>query len=91
VPAEGERIAVVEALIGELRGDVQAMTLEQERTRKRLHSLEATTQGVVKAAQAREALQAEQLARQMRWIQILTLIVAAAGVIGPLVYSGAAH
>lgn len=91
MPSDDARLAVLETLLGELRGDVQAVAGEQDRARRRLHSLEATTQGLVRAAEAREKLHAEQLARQLRWIQVLTLIVAAAGVIGPLVYSGAAH
>ena len=82
---------MIEERIGDLRTDVQALTTEMERTRKRLHDLEGTTSGLVKAAQLRAEIQAAAQQRTMRWVQILTLAVAAAGVIGPLVYSGVGH
>jgi uncharacterized protein YlxW (UPF0749 family) len=82
---------VIEERIGDLRGDVQALTTEMERARKRLHNLEATNAGLVKAASVRAEIQAAQAQRTQRWIQVLTLAVACAGVVGPLVYSGIGH
>lgn len=74
-----------------LREDVQALTEEQQRTRQRLHSLEATLQGVVKTAQGRGEEAARIASQTQRWIQVLALLVALAGVVGPLIYSGVAH
>lgn len=72
-----------------LREDVQQLAREQERTRQRLHSLEATTQGMAKQAVGRAQEAAQAANRTQRWIQILTLVVACAGVVGPLIYGGA--
>ena len=90
-PSEGERIAVVETEVRGLREDVQQLTSEQQRTRQRLHSLEATLQGVVKTAQGRGEEAARIASQTQRWIQVLTLVVAFAGVIGPLIYAGLSH
>ena len=80
-PSEGERLAVVETEVRGLRDDVQALTVEQERTRQRLHSLEGTVQGVVKTAAGRAEEAARSAARTQRWVQILTFVVAFAAVV----------
>ena len=84
-PSEGERLAVVETEVRGLRDDVQALTVEQERTRQRLHSLESTTQGLVKMSAGRAQQAAAQAARTQRWVQILTLVVAIAAVVVSIV------
>jgi len=88
---EGERIAKVEEKIQGLREDVQALTTEQERTRQRLHSLEGTTAGLVKTASVRAEVAAESSRRVERNVKILSALVALAGIVGPLVYTGATH
>ena len=86
-PSEVERLAVVEEQIRGLRDDVQALVGEQGRTRERLHSLESTTQGMAKIAEGRAEEAARQAVSTQRWIRVLTLVVAIAGVLGPLVYA----
>lgn len=74
-----------------LREDVQALASEQGRTRQRLHDLEATTRGAAAQAVGRAQEAAIQAARTQRWMQILALVVALAGVVGPIFYSGVIH
>lgn len=62
---------------------------EMQRTRSRLHSLEATAQGLELMNKQRETERRKRDLSLARWIQILTLVVALTGVIGPLIYSGA--
>lgn len=91
MPSEGERIATVEEQVRGLRGDVQELTAEQARTRERLHKLEGTTAGMVKEAAVRAQVAADAAQKTQRWIQVLTAIVALAGIIGPFIYTGAGH
>ena len=78
-PTAGERLATVEEQVSGLREDVAAMTAELERMRKRLHTLEATTGGLVKLEQAsREITMERQRALEIR-LQILTFVVAFVG------------
>lgn len=64
---------------------------EIQRLRKRAHDTEGTLLGVVNEIKYRNEERARAEQKQMRWIQFLTLIVGLAGVIGPVVYTGAAH
>lgn len=91
MPSEGERIATVEEQVRGLRGDVQELTAEQARTRERLHKLEGTTAGMVKEAAVRAQVAADAAQKTQRWIQVLTAIVALAGIVGPFIYTGAGH
>jgi hypothetical protein len=69
----------VEEQVRGLREDVAAMTAEFDRTRKRLHTLESTTQGMVKLEQAsREITLQRQRGIEIR-LQILTFAVAFVG------------
>lgn len=87
-PTDGERIAVVETEVRGLREDVQGLTREQERTRQRVHALEATTNGFVKLSEGRAQQQADDSARLQRWVKVLTFVVAAAALIEPLILHG---
>lgn len=91
MPSEGERIATVEEQVRGLRGDVQELTAEQARTRERLHKLEGTTKGMVTEAAVRAQVAAAAAQKTQRWIQVLTAIVALAGIVGPFIYTGAGH
>lgn len=44
---EGSRLARVEAVLEEVRSDIQDARAEQQRTRDRLHAMEAAVQGLV--------------------------------------------
>jgi hypothetical protein len=49
VPTDGERLATVEAVLNEIRGDVHDLKVESARTRDRLHNLEGITSTFVNA------------------------------------------
>lgn len=86
MPTDGERLATVEAVLQELRGDMSAFTNEQHRTRERLHKLEGITGLMVNAEKRqRETLENRQRRIEVR-LQLLTVVVAVAALLGPVIY-----
>ena len=80
---EGERLATVEQVLRDLRIDAADYRQEQQRTRERLHALEATVRGLVLANEGREA---ETIRRQRALeirMQVLTVAVLVASVLVP--------
>ena len=63
---DGERLATIEQVLQDLRGDVGDVRAEQERTRGRLHKLESTMQGLT-------ILQRERIEQQDRLFKTLGL------------------
>src|SRR5207249_854920 len=90
-PIEGERLAVIEQMIRDLREDIDAMKTEQVRTRDRLHKLEGTTAGLVQEARTRSVLQEESSRSVMVRLQVLTVVVAVAALGEPLLYHLGPH
>ena len=86
MPTDGERLATVEAVLRELRGDMRDLNDETQRTRKRLHDLEGTTGMLVdQEKKRREATQTRQRRLEVR-IQILTVVIACAALFEPVLY-----
>lgn len=86
MPTDGERLATVEAILQELRGDMSTFTEEQHRTRERLHKLEGITGLMVNAEKRqRETAAARQRRIEVR-LQVLTVVVAVAALLGPFAY-----
>lgn len=83
---EGERLATVEAVLQELRGDVSELKDETHRYRKRLHDLEGLAAMLVSQEQVRiEATRRQQAAVRIR-LQALTAAVALAALVEPFLY-----
>lgn len=85
------RIAVLESMLADVRGDLQSIDRELRRTRERVHKLEASAAAIVTTNA--EKIRSEQRASrrlEMR-IQALTVVVLVAGVIVPLIVAVAAR
>ena len=77
MPDVGERIATLEST-------TRGLLDEMKRTRDRLHSAEATLQGVVLESRARDAETARRQRRIEIRVQVLTAVVGIAAVVTPL-------
>lgn len=75
--SEGSRLATVEAVLNELRGDIADVKGEQNRTRDRLHSMEAAVQGLVLVQRERIEQQDATFQRLGVRLQRLGLVIAA--------------
>ena len=88
---DGERIATLEQLGRDIRDDIGAWTHEQERTRHRLHELEATVRGLVLASDiAVKNTDKRQWRMELR-VQVLTLVVGIGAVASPLIVYLSGH
>lgn len=83
---ERERIAVLETKLDELRTDVQQLTSEERRTRRRLHDLEGVTGLLVDQENARRVATGERQRRLELRIQVLTVVVAVVALAEPFLY-----
>lgn len=88
---EGERIAALEQQIIDLRHDIADRKHEEERTRDRLHKIEGTMGMLVDVQKQARLQEARQYRRLEVRLQAMTIAVAVAGIIGPLVYAGVGH
>lgn len=79
----GERLATVEAELRALREDVEANTAELARTRARIHTLEATVQGMVTLEKESRRLTIDRQRRLELWLAALSLFVGLAGIVVP--------
>ena len=87
---EGERIATLEAVIGDLRGDMSDLKAETLRTRTRLHDLEGLAGALVSQERQRNRDTRRAQLRTDRRLQILTVVIAAAALLEPFLYHAAA-
>lgn len=86
---EGERIATLEAVIGELRGDMGDLKSETIRTRARLHDLEGIAGMLVSQEKQRNRDTRRAQRRTDRRLQVLTVVVAIAALLEPFLYHAA--
>ena len=86
MPTEGERLATVEAVLHELRGDVGELRDESLRTRTRLHDLEGLATTLVDQEKVRIRVTKEQQERMRSRIGWLTFAVAVASLLEPFLY-----
>lgn len=86
---EGERIATLEAVIADLRGDVGEVKQEQLRNRTRLHNLEGLAGTLVEQEKRRNRDTAQHEARVNRTLQVLAAVVAIATFAEPFLYHAA--
>ena len=83
---EGERLATVEAVLQDLRGDVGELKQESMRTRGRLHDAEGLLSTLVDQEKTRIRVTREQQARMRSRISVLTFVVACAALFEPFLY-----
>lgn len=83
-PTEGERLATIEAVLRELRGDIGERKQEEERTRKRLHELEGAVNLLLEAQKMARRAEANQYRRLELRLQLLTIVVAIGSLVVPL-------
>lgn len=81
---EGERLATVEAVLRELRDDVHALGNEIQSARTRLHNLEGISSTFLAWQKDARDKEAAQYRRLGRWIGVLTVVVALAALVEPL-------
>ena len=86
---EGERIATLEAVIGDLRGDMAELKSETVRTRARLHDLEGSTGMLLSQEKQRSRDTRRAQDRINRRLQVLTVAIAAAALLEPFLYHAA--
>lgn len=84
----GERVRGVEVEIGELRKDVADLNAEVRRSRQRLHSLEGTAAALVLESRERRRRDERRDRRLEIRLHVLTIAVAGAGIVVPLVLGG---
>jgi hypothetical protein len=84
VPGADERLATVEAVLGEIRGDVGEVRSELFRTRERLHKLENIANSFVLAQKENRRKEAAQYQRLGLKIQVLTVVVTIAAILAPI-------
>ena len=83
---EGERLATVEAVLHDLRGDVGELRDEQLRTRTRLHDLEGLADTLVNQEKVRIEVTKRQQAAVRSRLQTLTVAIALAALVEPFLY-----
>ena len=83
---EGERLATVEAVLHDLRGDVGELKDESFRTRGRLHDLEGLATTLVEQEKTRIRVTREQQDALRTRLQILTVVIALAAFLEPFLY-----
>ena len=85
MPTDGERLATVEQIARDVRDDISAWTMEQARTRNRLHEIETTVRGLVLANQIAAGDVVNRQRKLEIRVQVLTLVVGLAAVASPLI------
>jgi hypothetical protein len=85
VPTEGERLATVEAILHDIRGDVLDLKQETTEARKRLHKVEGIAGAFMDTQQENRRKEAEQYRRLGLRISYLTVVVGAAAILAPIV------
>jgi len=88
---EGERIATIEAELRGVREDVQALTVETERARRRLHDLEGSTRGLLELNKQQRQGTADRQRRLEVRMSLLTAAIAVAAFLEPFLYGLARH
>ena len=78
---DGERLAAIEQILADVRGDVTEIRAQQERTRGRLHDLEGVTGLLVAQEKDRIRMQDMHLRRLGIKIQWLALAVGVSGLL----------
>jgi hypothetical protein len=86
VPTDGERLATVEAVLRELRGDVTDLKVEGARTRDRLHNLEGIAGAFVNMQNENRRQEDNQYRRLGTRIGLAGLLLTAAVLISPLLH-----
>lgn len=89
MPTEGERLATVEAVLQELRGDMSEARSEQARTRGRLHDLEGLAAMLVSQEKQRNRDTRQNQQRTHRRLEVLTIVILLATLIEPFLYHAA--
>jgi len=79
-PTDGERLATIEQVLRDLRGDVGDLRQEGGRTRERLHAIEATARGLALVQTQRIEQQERQWSALARRLRVLSVVIALAGV-----------
>lgn len=83
---EGERLATLEAVLREIRDDVDELRDEWQRARARLHNLEGISNTFLAWQKDAREKEAAQYRRLGLWIGVLSVVVALATIVEPLLY-----
>lgn len=86
MPSDGERLATLEACVDGFRDDMADLKTETLRTRTRLHDLEGIAGLLVNQERTRNRDTQRNQRRTERRLQVLTVVIAAATLLGPLFY-----
>ena len=86
MPTDGERLATIEAVILEIRGDVSDLKVEAARTRDRLHNLEGIAGAFVSAQHENRRQEDRQYRRLGTRIGIAGVLLTAAVLLSPLLH-----
>ena len=84
MPADGERLATVETLLHELRGDLHEVKDELVRSRSRLHKVEGAVGLLLDRDKVRADIAADRNKKTDRRIQLLIGLAAFGAIIVPL-------
>ena len=89
--SDRERLSTLEQVVRDVRKDLREAREERNNLRKRMHTLEGSVRGLdMLSDEQQKELRAAQRRTQV-WIQVLTLVVAAIGVLSPFLYAFAHH
>lgn len=83
--SEGAHIARLEERVQGVREDVAELVAEVQRHRKRLHDLEGIAQAYMDTQKVHRQREAQQYRRLGIQIQVLTVVVALAAIVAPIV------
>jgi hypothetical protein len=84
MPTEGERIATVETILLDIRGDVSELRQEATEARRRLHKLEGIAGSFVDMQNENRRKEAAQYQKLGLRIQVLTVVVGLAAILAPI-------
>jgi hypothetical protein len=85
VPTSDARLATVEAVLLDIRGDVLDLKAEATRTRNRLHSLEGTAAAFIQTQKENRRREAAQYQRLGIIVAVVGLFLTLAAVVSPIV------
>lgn len=83
---DGERIATLEALMGEIRTDVRELGDQSERSRRRLHDVEGALGLLVDQEKVRRQVTADNQRKMRNRLDLLTVAIAVAALLEPFLY-----
>ena len=86
MPSADERLATVEAVLLELRGDVHDLKTEQKHTRERLHKLEGISTLFVQTQKDNRRKEEDQYRRLGNRLALVGLILTALLFVEPFLY-----